>query len=267
MSSAAVSDATTQPRSSRPMTRGRMPWGSRAAYNVCSSMKTKQNAPRSRGSTSSAAASRVRSASSARSAVTRAVSVVLPRASSPRCASSPRRPSTRSRSSAELVRLPLWARATVPPACPPRVGWAFSQVRPTGRRVAAVADREVSAQGGQRALVEDLGHQPHVLVDEEALAVGRRDAGRLLPAVLEGVEAVVGELGDVLAGGPHPEDPAGVLRGLLAGHQVVGQASVTAWHERHSPTRPVRTCRCAGPGAMAKTAAASPTTRAPRKPR
>ena len=32
MSSAAVSEATTQPRSSRPMTSGRMPWGSRAAY-------------------------------------------------------------------------------------------------------------------------------------------------------------------------------------------------------------------------------------------
>ena len=64
MSSAAVSEATTQPRSSRPSTSGRMPCGSRAAYRVCSSMKTKQKAPRSRGSTSSAAASRVRSGSS-----------------------------------------------------------------------------------------------------------------------------------------------------------------------------------------------------------
>jgi hypothetical protein len=41
-----------------------------------------------------------------------------------------RRPSTRSRSSAEFVRLPLWASATVPPAWPPRVGWAFSHVEP-----------------------------------------------------------------------------------------------------------------------------------------
>jgi hypothetical protein len=41
-------------------------------------MKTKQKAPRSRGSTSSAAASSVRSGSSARRAVTSAVSVVSP---------------------------------------------------------------------------------------------------------------------------------------------------------------------------------------------
>ena len=49
MSSAAVSDATTQPRSSRPSTSGRMPCGSRAAYSVPSSMKTKQYAPSMRG--------------------------------------------------------------------------------------------------------------------------------------------------------------------------------------------------------------------------
>jgi hypothetical protein len=34
-----------------------MPWGSRAAYSVCSSMKTKLKAPRSRGSTSRARSS------------------------------------------------------------------------------------------------------------------------------------------------------------------------------------------------------------------
>src|SRR5205807_1139059 len=53
MSRAAVSDATTQPRSSRPSTSGRTPCGSRAAYTVVSSMKTSENAPRSLGSTSS----------------------------------------------------------------------------------------------------------------------------------------------------------------------------------------------------------------------
>ena len=50
MSSAAVSLATAQPRSSRPSTSGRKPCGSRAAYRVCSSMKTSENAPRTRGS-------------------------------------------------------------------------------------------------------------------------------------------------------------------------------------------------------------------------
>ena len=47
MSSAEVSEATTQPRSSRPRTSGRTPWRSRAAYSVCSSMNTSENAPSS----------------------------------------------------------------------------------------------------------------------------------------------------------------------------------------------------------------------------
>ena len=47
MSSAAVSLATTQPRSRRPSTSGRMPCGSRAAYNVDSSEKISEKAPRS----------------------------------------------------------------------------------------------------------------------------------------------------------------------------------------------------------------------------
>src|SRR4249919_2878565 len=55
MSSAAVSDATTQPRSSRPSDSGRTPYGSRAAYSVFSSMKVRQNAPRTFGSNSRAA--------------------------------------------------------------------------------------------------------------------------------------------------------------------------------------------------------------------
>ena len=57
MSRAAVSLATTQPRSSRPSTNGRTPCGSRAAYSVSSSMKTRLNAPRRCGSTSCAACS------------------------------------------------------------------------------------------------------------------------------------------------------------------------------------------------------------------
>ena len=129
MSSAGVSLATTQPRSSRPSTSGRTPCGSRAAYSVCSSMKTRQNAPRRRGSTSSAVASSVWSGSPASSAVTSAVSVVLPRASSPR-RWLPYRSATRSTSSAVLVRLPLCPSATVPAAVGPSVGCAFSHVEP-----------------------------------------------------------------------------------------------------------------------------------------
>ena len=67
----------------------------------------------------------------------------------------------------------------------------------------------------ERGLVEDLRDQAHVLVDQDLAAVADRDAGRLLAAVLQGVEAEVGQLGDVLAGGPDAEDAAGVLGALV----------------------------------------------------
>ena len=80
-----------------------------------------------------------------------------------------------------------------------------------------MADREVALQRLQRRLVEDLRDQSHVLVDEDLAAVADRDAGGLLAAVLQGVEPEVGQLGDVLAGGPDAEDAAGVLRALVVG--------------------------------------------------
>ena len=73
----------------------------------------------------------------------------------------------------------------------------------------------------ERGLVEDLRDQAHVLVDEDLAAVADRDAGRLLAAVLQGVEAEVGQLGDVLAGRPDPEDAAGVLGALVLRVEVV----------------------------------------------
>jgi hypothetical protein len=190
MSRAAVSEATTQPRSSLPMTRGA------DAVGITSGIQRvfvhEDEAERAAQSGVARRGPRPRGCGrgwSARSAVTSAVSVVLPPRELAAVGRRPsRRPSTRSRSSAEFVRLPLWASATVPPAWPPRVGWAFSPRRAAGGGVAAVAHCEVAAQRRQRALVEDLGDQAHVLVDQQPLPVGRRDAGRLLPAVLEGIE-------------------------------------------------------------------------------
>ena len=170
MSSAAVSLATTQPRSSRPSTSGRMPCGSRAAYSVVSSMKTRQNAPRSSGSTSSAASSSERSGCAASSAVTRSVSLVASGVATP-SGSSPRASAARAArraSSPVLIRLPLW-----PSASPPVAGGAEGRlgVLPdagAGGGVAGVADGEVAAQGGEGGLVEDLRDQAHVLVDDDA---------------------------------------------------------------------------------------------------
>src|ERR671910_699745 len=76
-----------------------------------------------------------------------------------------------------------------------------------GGRVAGVADRQVPLEGGQRRLVEKLADQAHLLVDEDAPAVGDGHAGRLLATVLEGVKPVEDEVGDLLPRSPHPEDP------------------------------------------------------------
>ncbi len=129
MSRAAVSEATTQPRSSRPRTSGRMPCGSRAAYSVCSSMKTREKAPSTSGRTLAAASSMVSGLPSestwpASSAVTRSVSLVA--------ATWVARPPSRGRSAtisaswAVLTRLPLWPSAMEPWAVARKVGCAFS---------------------------------------------------------------------------------------------------------------------------------------------
>ena len=91
-------------------------------------------------------------------------------------------------------------------------------------------DREVPAQAGQGRLVEDLGDQAEILVDHHAGAVADRDAGRLLAAVLQRVEPEVGELGDLFARRPDPEDAAGVLRAGPLGVEVVAQPAVASGH-------------------------------------
>ena len=90
-------------------------------------MNTREKAPSRWVSTSRAVASRVRSGSPASRAVTSAVSLV-PSGPSAAAAPSPWRWRTSARSEAVLVRLPLWARDTVPEAVSPRVGWALSQL-------------------------------------------------------------------------------------------------------------------------------------------
>ena len=220
MSSAAVSDATTQPRSSRPSDSGRTPYGSRAAYRVFSSMNVRQNAPRTVGSSSSAACSSVESAA-------------------PWASSAPRM-------SESVV-------AAVDPAGVDQAGVAgaggqfggVDQVavvaqRDAGARrgvaehrlgvlpgggagggVAAVPDRDVALHRGQRLLVEYLADQAEILEHQHLRAVGDGDAGGLLAAVLQCVQAVIGELGHLFAGRPYAEYAAlfsWFVIGLLAGH-------------------------------------------------
>ncbi len=97
-----------------------------------------------------------------------------------------------------------------------------------GGGVARVADREVALERLQRRVVEDLRDQAHVLVDQDLPAVADRDARGLLAAVLQGVEAEVDELGDVLAGSPDPEHPTGVLGTLVERVERRGEPTVAA---------------------------------------
>ena len=87
------------------------------------------------------------------------------------------------------------------------------RVRARGR-VAHVADGHVAAQRAQLLLVEDLVDEALVAHRHDVAALGRGDARRLLPAVLQGVEGEVGEAGDIRARGVDAEDAALVARSV-----------------------------------------------------
>ncbi len=76
-----------------------------------------------------------------------------------------------------------------------RDGLGVLDVRAAGRRVADVADRDATRELGELLLRERVLHEPHGAVRVERLAVGRDDARRLLPAVLQRVKAEVGHVG------------------------------------------------------------------------
>ena len=69
----------------------------------------------------------------------------------------------------------------------------------------------------QLLLVEDLRDQAELAHGGDVTALAGRDPGRLLAAVLERVEAEVGEAGDLTAGRVHAEDPALIARAIAIG--------------------------------------------------
>ena len=76
-------------------------------------------------------------------------------------------------------------------------GLGIQQRRVAGGRVARVADGHGAGQLGQHVVGEDLRDQAHALDVGQMLAVGGGDAGRLLAAMLQGVEAEIGLAGGV----------------------------------------------------------------------
>ncbi len=202
MSSAEVSLLITGWPSKRPRTSGRTPYGSRKPTRASPERTAAEKAPRILLTAVRTAPSRSPWASWAMSAVMTSVSVV-PENLTP-CATSS------SRSSVVLTRLPLWPRAMTSPLRERTSGCEFCQWDEPGRRVAHVADGVLAGEAREHALVEDLRDEAQVLDHGDLALVRDRDAGALLAAVLQGVEAEVGEAGDVVPGGEDAEDATGV---------------------------------------------------------
>ncbi len=85
-------------------------------------------------------------------------------------------------------------------------GLGVPPVSRAGGRVAHVTDGMLSAEAPEDLLVEHLADQTEVLDDGDLASIADGDPGALLPAVLQGVEAEVGEAGHVVARCMDPED-------------------------------------------------------------
>jgi hypothetical protein len=71
-----------------------------------------------------------------------------------------------------------------------------------------VPDAEVPVERGEVRLLEGLRDETELLAKSQRVAVGDRDASRLLPAVLKRVKTEVDEAADLFARGVHTEDAA-----------------------------------------------------------
>jgi hypothetical protein len=89
-----------------------------------------------------------------------------------------------------------------------------------------VADGRPAGQPREPRLVEDVGDVAHLTLDADLAVLERRDAGRLLPAVLQGIEAEVGDVGGVLRVAD-AEDAALVFESAGKFHPLRILASVT----------------------------------------
>ncbi len=78
-----------------------------------------------------------------------------------------------------------------------------------------MADGDVTDHRAQRLLVEDLTDQTEVLEDQHLRTVADRDTRSLLAAVLQGVQAVIAEFGDVFARRPYTKNAALLARLVL----------------------------------------------------
>ena len=92
-----------------------------------------------------------------------------------------------------------------------------------------MADRHVALQRPQLLLVEDLGDEARVAQRRDVAALAGGDPGRLLAAVLQRVEAEVGEAGDVVPGCVYAEHPAFLARAVAVYLLPLGRSQARAF--------------------------------------
>ena len=134
-----------------------------------------------------------------------------------------------------FTRLPLWPRATV------AVARAHQGLRvlPGWRRwwSSARGRWRAAAEPCEHLLVEHLRDQAHVLDDRDLALVGHGDAGALLAAMLQGVEAEEGEARHVVLRREDAEDAATVAEVVIPvssrrlGQGLVGPCELAHGHD------------------------------------
>lgn len=78
-----------------------------------------------------------------------------------------------------------------------------------------MTDGQFALKRCQGSVVEDVGHQPHLLGDRKVLAVTDRHACGFLPTVLQGIQPQVGEVCDCPTRCPNSKNAAGFLRPVV----------------------------------------------------
>src|SRR2546421_5164386 len=106
-----------------------------------------------------------------------------------------------------------------------------------GGGVASVPQGEVAGEAIERQLVKGLGNQSDVLVHPQASPVAGRDAGAFLAAMLQRVEAEIGEVRHLFPGRIDAEEAAGLLHALVAEPVAPQNAVSQAWRRASSGTR------------------------------
>ena len=120
--------------------------------------------------------------------------------------------------SAVLVRLPLWPRA-IPPRSRSTGRTAARSPTCTSRSSSSGCGRWRCGREARRASTRRRPARPgRGPCRRRSVCHRYRDAGGLLAAVLQRVEAVVGELGHLFAGSPDAEDATGILGPGIVGH-------------------------------------------------